>query len=94
LQVPLPRALGAAQHHSWIVTPNHPRSQVCEGFADDILFIDMNMMPAVWFSKMASAHLPNITFPATVYHPYDWPHPQSKVQLMSISLRGFADDAF
>jgi len=61
--------------------------QVCEGFADDVLFIDMNMMPSVWFSKMTGAHLPNIIFPATVYHPYDWPHPQNK----GYSMKQFID---
>jgi hypothetical protein len=42
----------------------------------------MNMMPAVWFAKMRGAHLPNVTFPASVYHPYDWPHPQNQVWLV------------
>ena len=53
----------------------------------------MNMMPAVWFSKMTGAHLPNITFPATVYHPYDWPHPQNKVHLKLFSRSVVADQA-
>ena len=40
----------------------------------------MNLMPAVWYSKMYSAHMPGIVFPAAVYHPYDWPHPQNMVR--------------
>jgi hypothetical protein len=29
---------------------------------------------------MYGAHMPGIVFPAAVYHPYDWPHPQNMVR--------------
>ena len=62
-----------------IIKPS-THAQACEHVRTDALFVDMNMMPAVWFAKMQGAYLPNVSFPSLVYHAYDFPHAQNQVR--------------